>query len=121
VKDYDFLSQACKRAGKVKDEGRAYYSAGVLLDNVGRFKQSISRYLKFLEVCKAIGDKEGEALAYNALGVAYQKMGEAGQENYVKAMEFHKKHLEIADVSGQFMASINLGLISEALKDSEGA
>lgn len=26
LKDYDILSFACKRAGKSRDEGRAYYS-----------------------------------------------------------------------------------------------
>ena len=31
------LAFACKRAGKIKDEGRAYYSMGVLLDNMGKW------------------------------------------------------------------------------------
>lgn len=52
-------------------------------------------------MCKAIGDKEGEALAYNALGVGYQKLGEGlGQDWFLKALEYHKKHLEIADTCG---------------------
>ena len=33
LKDYDMLAFACKRAGKSRDEGRAYYSTGVLYDN----------------------------------------------------------------------------------------
>lgn len=30
LKDYNMLAFACKRAGKHRDEGRAYYSEGVL-------------------------------------------------------------------------------------------
>jgi hypothetical protein len=50
LKDYAILSFACKRAGKSRDEGRAYYSTGVLYDNLGKFKVSIVHYKKFLQV-----------------------------------------------------------------------
>ena len=48
LKDYDILAFACKRAGKPRDEGRAYYSTGVLYDNLGKFKMAIDQYKKFL-------------------------------------------------------------------------
>ena len=48
LKDYDILAFACKRAGKSRDEGRAYYSTGVLYDNLGKFKEAIKQYQKFL-------------------------------------------------------------------------
>lgn len=48
LKDYNILAFACKRAGKSRDEGRAYYSTGVLFDNLGKFKQAIDQYKKFL-------------------------------------------------------------------------
>ena len=38
LKDYKMLAFACKRAGKSRDEGRAYYSTGVLYDNLGKYK-----------------------------------------------------------------------------------
>jgi hypothetical protein len=38
LKDYDILAFACKRAGKSRDEGRAYYSTGVLYDNLGKYR-----------------------------------------------------------------------------------
>jgi hypothetical protein len=38
MKDYSILAFACKRAGKSRDEGRAYYSTGVLSDNLGKYK-----------------------------------------------------------------------------------
>ena len=44
IKDYNILAFACKRAGKSRDEGRAYYSTGVLLDNLGKFKKAIEQY-----------------------------------------------------------------------------
>ena len=48
LKDYDILAFACKRAGKSRDEGRAYYSTGVLFDNLGKYKEAIKSYQKFL-------------------------------------------------------------------------
>lgn len=44
---------------------------GVLYDNIGKIKEAISYYKKFLEICKNIGDIHGEALAYNCIGVDY--------------------------------------------------
>jgi len=121
LKDYSILSFACKRAGKSRDEGRAYYSTGVLYDNLGKFKQAITHYKKFLQVCKAIGDVHGEALAYNCIGVNYQKMAESDQKFYKEAIDYHLKHKEIADVAGKFLAHVNLGIIYNNLDDQEKA
>ena len=119
LKDYAILSFACKRAGKSRDEGRAYYSTGVLFDNLGKFKIAIVHYKKFLQVCKAIGDVHGEALAYNCIGVNYQKMAEENSKYYQDAIEFHLKHKEIADIAGKFLAHVNLGIIYHSLDDQE--
>ena len=108
-----------KRAGKHRDEGRAYYSEGVLCDNLGKFKSAITFYKKFLEVCKAIGDNHGEALAYNWIGVDYQQLAETDQKFFKKAIEMHLKHKEIADTPGKFLAHINLGIIYGQLGDQE--
>jgi tetratricopeptide (TPR) repeat protein len=70
------LAFACKRAGKTRDEGRAYYSMGVLYDNIGKYEKAIEFYGQFLNVCKSIGDVHGEALAYNCIGVDYQLLAE---------------------------------------------
>jgi tetratricopeptide (TPR) repeat protein len=119
LKDYDILAFACKRAGKSRDEGRAYYSTGVLYDNLGKYRQAVDQYKKFLQVCKAIGDVHGEALAYNCIGVDYMKMGESDPNYYKDAIEFHTKHKEVADVAGKFLAHINLGIIYNAQGDFE--
>ena len=81
LKDYEILAFACKRAGKARDEGRAYYSTGVLYDNIGNYRKAVTHYDKFLKVCIAIGDSHGEALAYNCMGVDFHKMAEAEPEN----------------------------------------
>lgn len=86
------LAFGCRRAGKVRDEGRSYYSIGVLYDNIKKNKKAIEYYLKFLQVCKSINDSHGEALAYNCIGVDYQLLGEADPEYTRKAIEYHTLH-----------------------------
>ena len=124
LKDYSMLAFACKRAGKTRDEGRAYYSMGVLYDNIFNYSKAISSYEKFLSVCQSIGDSHGEALAYNCIGVDYHHMAEANPDNqtyWQESINYHTKHKEIADVPGKFLAHINLGLIYNRLGDNERA
>lgn len=80
------LAFGCRRAGKVRDEGRAYYSIGVLYDNIKKYSKALTYYQKFLQVCKSINDTHGEALAYNCIGVDYQLMGEKDPSNLAKAI-----------------------------------
>ncbi len=35
------LAFGCRRGGKIRDEGRAYYSIGVLYDNIQKYKKAI--------------------------------------------------------------------------------
>jgi hypothetical protein len=51
LKDYELLAFACRRAGKQRDEGRAYFSMGILNDNIGEWSRAIDCYKKFLTVC----------------------------------------------------------------------
>jgi len=121
LKDYEMLAFGCRRAGKVRDEGRSYYSIGVLYDNIKKHKKAIDYYLKFLQVCKSINDSHGEALAYNCIGVDYQLLGEADPELTKKAIEYHTLHENLADINGKFLASINLGLCYDRLGDSKNS
>mgnify|MGYP001807977361 CR=1 FL=1 len=41
-------------------------------------------------------------------------MAESNPRLIEKAIEFHKKHEEISDSNGKFLASINLGLCYDA-------
>ena len=121
LKDYEMLAFGCRRAGKVRDEGRSYYSIGVLYDNIKKYKKAVEYYLKFLQVCKSINDSHGEALAYNCIGVDYQLLGEADPELTKKAIEYHTLHENLADVNGKFLASINLGLCYDRLGDNKNS
>lgn len=121
LKDYEMLAFGCRRAGKVRDEGRAYYSIGVLYDNIKKYKKAVEYYQKFLQVCKSINDSHGEALAYNCIGVDYQLMGEKDSSCITKAIEYHTLHEQLADVNGKFLASINLGLCYDRLGDNKNS
>lgn len=115
------LAFGCRRAGKVRDEGRAYYSIGVLYDNIKKYKKAIEYYKKFLQVCKSINDNHGEALAYNCIGVDYQLIGEADSTYIQKAIEYHSIHEQLADVNGKFLAAINLGICYDRLEDQKNS
>ncbi|KAM3147260.1 hypothetical protein pb186bvf_000511 [Paramecium bursaria] len=113
LKDYEMLAFACKRAGKLKDEGRAYYSIGVLYDNLGKWQKAIEYYEKFLQICQTLQDSHAQGLAHNCIGVDYQLLALEKPSLIHKAIEHHKIHEEISDINGKFLASINLGLCYE--------
>jgi len=92
-----------------------------LYDNLGKYRLAVEQYRKFLQVCRAIGDVHGEALAYNCMGVDFMKMAEQDDKFYEDAIEFHTKHKDIADVAGKFLAHINLGIIYNNKEDFEKA
>ena len=55
-------------------EGAAYFSMGVLFDNMEQYSKALDCYKKFVAVCQKLGDVSGEALAYNCIGVDFQHM-----------------------------------------------
>lgn len=123
VKDYTTLAFSSRRAGRHQMEGAAYFSMGVLYDNMGQFLKAMDCYKKFLAVCQKLNDEVGQALAYNCIGVDYQHMAtlDTGypydgafsdpDNKYLRSsLHYHSKHLEIADDAGKFVAHSNLGL-----------
>jgi tetratricopeptide (TPR) repeat protein len=80
--------------------------------------QAIKCYKHFLESCLESGDSVGEALACNSIGVDYQIMGESHAR---QAVQYHTKHLEVADVPGKYIAHVNLGLCYATLGMAEEA
>ena len=94
---------------------------GVLNDNIGKLKEGINNYKKFLQVCKTVGDVHGEALAYNCIGVNYQLLAQSDAKFYQEAIDHHIKHEQLADINGKFLASINLGLCYDNLGDMKAA
>ena len=63
-----------RRAGRHQMEGAAYFSMGVLFDNMEQYSKALDCYKKFVAVCQKLGDVSGEALAYNCIGVDFQHM-----------------------------------------------
>ena len=69
------LTFACRRASKLREEGRAHFSLGVLRDNLGQYLKAIEAYTQFLRVCKECNDSQGAALGYHCIAVDYQLKG----------------------------------------------
>lgn len=76
MQDYALRASACKRAGRRRAEANAYYSMGILYDNMGVYSKSVSCYKSFQAVLQSAEDKFTEALAHNSIGVAYQLLAE---------------------------------------------
>merc|ERR1719265_2526387 len=89
---------------------------GVTLDNAGQFKAAIQKYKQFLSLCITSKNTQGEALAYNCLGINYFKIGD-----YDEAIQYHNQHLELADGTGRLIAHTNLGITFQAMGLSEHA
>jgi len=117
--DSKMLAHACRRAGKIRLEGLAYYKMGVLLDNMRDYRSAIKQYKKFLSICVRTNDVVGEALAYNSIAVGYQLIG--GDKSLRKAIEYHTKHRDMADIPGKFTAYCNLGIAYAALGQMDKA
>lgn len=77
LQDLELLIFACRRASKVREEGRAHFSVAVLRDNLGLYPKAIESYNSFLRVCKECNDGQGSALAYHCIAVDYQLMSES--------------------------------------------
>lgn len=75
IQDLELLTFACRRARKVREEGRAHFSLGVHYDNLNMHQKAISVYNQFLRVCKECNDQQGCALAYHCIAVDYQLLG----------------------------------------------
>jgi tetratricopeptide (TPR) repeat protein len=102
------LADASRRAGRTRLEGECFYRMAVLHDNTGNYAESVSCYKKYLLACRRTGDVEGEALALNHLGAAYQLMG---PDQYHRAIACHARHRDITDARGRYTAHCNLGLL----------
>merc|ERR1711879_598948 len=59
---------------------------------------------------------QGEALAYNCLGIDTFKTGQ-----YDESIQYHNNHLELADSTGRLIAHTNLGIVFQAMGLSEHA
>eukprot|EP00736_Rhodelphis_marinus_P011847 Rmarinus@m.736 len=146
LRDYYMLAEACRRGRRWREEAQCMYNMGVIHDNAGTFSKAIPCFNRYLALCQQLGDRVGEALALNCLGVNHQYLAEeelcaqAGTEttnpmrmlkpvvltkssryHLERAAYFHQRHLAVADVPGKFIGNCNLGMICARLSDFERA
>eukprot|EP00479_Gromia_sphaerica_P011214 TRINITY_DN5445_c0_g1_i1.p1 TRINITY_DN5445_c0_g1~~TRINITY_DN5445_c0_g1_i1.p1 ORF type:complete len:350 (-),score=80.57 TRINITY_DN5445_c0_g1_i1:100-1080(-) len=108
ISDFGVLTEACRRAGKFQGEGTAHFGMGVIFDNAEMYEKAIECYQKHLAISIELGDQEGEALAYNHIGVDCHLLG---HEYHSQALHCYAHHLSKADVAGRFAAHTNIGIL----------
>jgi tetratricopeptide (TPR) repeat protein len=127
IRDLEVLTFACRRAGKYREEGRAYFSLAVHHDNLQQYDKAVRCYAAFLKVCKECNDTQGTSLAYHCLGVDYHFLAEkkGGEEPDKKLMQkalyFHEQQRNSADTVGKFVAHLNMGICYAALGDQDAS
>lgn len=143
IQDLELLTFACRRAAKVREEGRAHFSLGVLRDNICQYQKAIESYNQFLRICKDCKDSQGCALSYHCIAVDYQLIGcgrgvgsgensasrskGGGDETIVKpelmrnSIHYHNLHRENSDAVGKFVAHLNMGLAYARLGEKEAS
>jgi len=116
VADLRLLADSASRSGNIYQALQAYHKMGIVFDNQGMYAEAIQKYKQFLALCITSKNTQGEALAYNCLGIDTFKLGQ-----YDDAIQYHNKHLELADSTGRLIAHTNLGIVFQAMGLSEHA
>lgn len=114
--DLKLLADSASRSGNVYQALQAYHKMGIVFDNQGMYAEAIQKYKQFLALCITSKNTQGEALAYNCLGIDTFKLNQ-----YDDAIQYHNKHLELADGTGRLIAHTNLGIVFQAMGLSEHA
>lgn len=108
--DLKLLADSGSRSGNIQQALQAYHKMGVILDNQGMHAEAVQKYKQFLSLCITSKNTQGEALAYSCLGIDCFKLGQ-----YDEAIQYHNKHLELADSTGRLIAHTNLGITFHAM------
>merc|ERR1719356_665241 len=116
IADLRHLADAASRSGNVYQALQAYHKMGIVYDNQGMYKEAVQKYKQFLALCITSKNTQGEALAYNCLGIDTFKLGQ-----FDDSIQFHNKHLELADGTGRLIAHTNLGIVFQAMGLAEHA
>lgn len=116
IADLKLLADSASRSGNIYQALQAYHKMGITLDNQGMHNEAIQKYKQFLSLCITSKNTQGEGLAYNCLGIDTFKIGK-----YDEAIQYHNKHLELADGTGRLIAHTNLGIVFQAMGLSEHA
>jgi tetratricopeptide (TPR) repeat protein len=116
IADLKLLADSSSRSGNIYQALQAYHKMGVVYDNQGMWAEAVQKYKQFLSLCITSRNTQGEALAYNCLGIDTFKMGQ-----FDESIQYHNKHLELADSTGRLIAHTNLGIVFQAMGLSEHA
>lgn len=101
--------------GTVHELLEAHRMRGLALARMSRFKESVSDYMKAIELSKKLGDRRAETLCLEGLGRVHWDMGDNKM-----ADEFYKESLTVAREIGDrpFEAAAQIGLAN--VHNSEG-
>merc|ERR1719343_1253579 len=110
------LADSASRSGNIYQALQSYHKMGVVLDNQGMFQEAIQKYKQFLSLCITSKNTQGEALAYNCLGIDTFKVNQ-----FDESIQYHNKHLELANSTGRLIAHTNLGIVFQAMGLAEHA
>jgi tetratricopeptide (TPR) repeat protein len=116
IADLRLLADSASRSGNVYQALQAYHKMGIVYDNEGMYADAVQKYKQFLALCITSKNTQGEALAYNCLGIDTFKL-----EQYEDSIQYHNKHLELADSTGRLIAHTNLGIVFQAMGLAEHA
>jgi tetratricopeptide (TPR) repeat protein len=116
IADLTMLAESASRSGNIDQASQAYHKVGVILDNQGMHAEAVKKYKRLLPLCLTSQNHQVEALAYNCLGIDTFKLGQ-----YDDSIQYHNKHLELADGTGRLIAHTNLGIVFHAMGLSEHA
>jgi len=116
IADLRLLADSASRSGNVYQALQAYHRMGVVYDNQEMYAEAMQKYKQFLALCITSKNTQGEALAYNCLGIDAFKLGQ-----HDDSIQYHNKHLELADSTGRLIAHTNLGIVFQAMGLSEHA
>jgi tetratricopeptide (TPR) repeat protein len=116
IADLKLLADSASRSGNIYQALQAYHKMGIILDNQEMYHEAIQKYKQFLSLCITSKNTQGEALAYNCLGIDTFKAGQ-----YDESIQYLNKHLELADSTGRLIAHTNLGIVFQAMGLSEHA
>jgi len=116
IADLKLLADSSSRSGNIYQALQAYHKMGIILDNQGMYQEAIQKYKQFLSLCITSKNTQGESLAYNCLGIDTFKVGQ-----HDESIQYHNKHLELADSTGRLIAHTNLGIVFQAMGLSEHA
>ncbi len=83
---------------------------GLLFNSLGKYEEALKYYQDSLEICKEVGDRQGEGATLNNIGLIYQFWGK-----YKEALKRYQESLEIrneiGDRQGEGTTLNNIGFV----------